>query len=146
MIREFERYHGIVFSRLFHSIKGKVSIEIYPSKYNSSYILNEQIGLYIKHSKKRLSPWRFSFLKEHQDEIYQMRKLLKNVFIVLVCHNDGLVVLSYDELKLILDEEYERIEWVSVKRRRREEYSVSGSDGKLKFKIAESDFPGKIFK
>ena len=146
MIREFERYHGLVLSRLLHNSKNQISIEVYPSKYNSSYIVNENTGLYIKYSKKRLSPWRFSFLKEHQDEIYQMKKLLKNVFIIFVCHNDGIAALSHDELKMILDEEHEEIEWVAIKRRRREKYSVSGHDGKLKFKIGESDFPGKIFK
>jgi len=146
MIKEFERYHGVALARLVHGSKIPVSIEPYPSKYNASYILNEKIGLYVKYSKKRLSPWRFSFLKVHQDEIFQMKKLLKEVFIIFVCHDDGLVVLSFDELKTTLDEEYKEIEWVAIKRRPRQMYSVSGSDGKLKFKIGENEFPSKIFK
>jgi hypothetical protein len=145
MIKEFEKYHGIVFSRLFHDSIKQISIRSFPSKYNSSYIINENIGLYIKYSKKRLSPWRFSFLKEHQDEISEMKKLFSNVFVVFVCHNNGIATLSFNELKKVLDEEHEEIEWVAIKRRSREKYTISGSDGKLKFKIGENEFPEKIF-
>ncbi len=145
MIREFERYHGVVLARLIHGSSSLISIAPYPSKYNSSYIINRDIGLYIKHSKKRLSPWVFSFLRVHQDEILQMHSQLKATFIVFVCNNDGVVVLRFNELKTILDGKHENIEWVSIKRRPRQMYSISGSDGMLKFKIGENEFPSKIF-
>lgn len=143
MIKEFERYHGVVLSRLVHGTEG-IKIKNYSTKDNASYVINEKVGLYIKYSKKRTSPWRFSFLKIHQDELFRMKEELDNVFIVFLCHNDGMAVLSFTELKEILDEEHDDIEWVAIKRRRNEMYSVSGSDGKLKFKIGESDFPRKI--
>ena len=145
MIKEFEKYHGVILSRLVHGSKKQISVELYPSKYNSSYIINQDIGLYIKYSKKRLSPWRFSFLKEHQDEVAQMNRLLKKVFIVFVCHDDGMAILSYDEFKNILDENYEEIEWVAIQRRQREKFKISGHDGKLKCKIGENEFPQKLF-
>ena len=146
MIKEFEIFHGIVLSRLIHNSNKHFTVEEYPSKYNSSYIINGNIGIYIKYSKKRLSPWRFSFTKEHQDEIYQMKKLLKDTFVVFVCQHDGIAALSYKELKNVLNKKHEEVEWAAIKRRTREKYSISGSDGKLKFKIGESDFPNKIFK
>ena len=144
MIKEFEKYHGLVLSRMLHESKNHISIETYPSNDNASYIINGSIGLYIKYSKKRISPWRFTFMKEHQDEVLKMKKKFTEVFIVFVCHDDGIAALSYEELKIILDEVHEEVEWVAIKRRRREKYSVSGHDGKLKFKIGENEFPSKI--
>lgn len=145
MIKEFEFYHGVVFTKLIHGSKNNISIKSYPSNSNASYILNEQIGIYIKHSAKRLTPWRFSFQKEHQNEILDMKKTLGKIFIVLVCGEDGIVTLSYEELKKILDDNHGDIEWISAARNRNQEYSINGSDGGLGRKVGKSDFPKKIF-
>jgi len=144
MSKEFEAYHGIALCRIIHCNKVK-SIIIYPSKSNSSYILNDDIGIYVKYSTKRMSPWNFTFKREHQDEIFEMKQVLREVFLILVCRDDGIACLRFDELKQILDEVHEDVEWVSVRRRPREKYRVSGHDGKLKFKIADSHFPIRIF-
>ncbi|MDC1384353.1 hypothetical protein N8329_00070 [Crocinitomicaceae bacterium] len=72
-----------------------------------------------------------------------MKKKMKNVYVVFVCHDDGIVVLSFDELKIILDHEHDEVEWVAIKRRSHEQYAVSGHDGKLDFKVADTDFPAK---
>ena len=144
MGREFEFFHGLALCKLIHFNKIH-SIKLYLTKSNSSYVLNGDIGVFIKYSTKRLSPWRFSFLKEHQDEIRQMKEKLMRVFVLLVCNTDGVVCLEYGEMKKILDEEHEEIEWISASRKRREHYVVNGSDGKLKFRIGPGDFPKKIF-
>ncbi len=99
----------------------------------------------MKYSSKRMSPWGFSFLKSHQDEILEIKKAIGEVFLLLVCHDDGIVALNFDKLKIILDEVHDQVEWIRVSRRPREKYSVSGSDGKLKFKIGGNEFPKKIF-
>lgn len=143
MLKEFEFYHGVVLSRLVH---GDVPVQIhtFPTDSNASYVLNGSVGLYIKHSTKRMTPWRFSFQKKHQNEIQQMRDKFDYVFLILVCGDDGVVTLSYDELKKILDEQHDEVEWISVSRRPREKYAVTGSDGKLRHKIGENEFPDKI--
>lgn len=145
MIKEFEFYHGIVFARILHGTNKEVKIRPYPSSDNASYVLNDKIGIYIKYSSKRLTPWRFTFKKEHQDEIELMQKDLKEVFLLLVCNDDGVVCLSSSELKKILDDQHDPIEWITAKRHKREMYSVKGSNGKLGFKIGPNDFPQKIF-
>jgi hypothetical protein len=145
VIREFEFYHGVVFTRILHGRKDGSSIRLFRSESNSSYVIDSNIGLYIKYSAKRLTPWRFTFAKDHQSEIEDLRGSLSRVFVLLVCSDDGIVCLAYDELKEILDAEHGRVEWISVNRRRREMYSVKGSDGSLEFKIGQNDFPGKLF-
>ncbi len=145
MIKEFEFYHGLVFARILHSLQRPLSVEPYPSRSNASYVINGGIGLYIKYSSKRMTPWRFSFKKEHQDEIAQMQATHGAVFLVLVCNDDGIVCLSYKELKQILDERHDPVEWVSATRHPREMYAVKGSNGALEFKIGASEFPAKLF-
>lgn len=144
MIYDFEFYHGAALARLVHCTKTKVTIRPYPSSSNASYILNEKIGLYIKHSSSRMTPWKFSFDKLHQNEILEMRDQLGEIFIALVCNKDGIACLSFDELKKVLNEEHDSKEWIKVSRRTREKYQIKGSDGTLFFKIGDNEFPNKL--
>lgn len=146
MIREFEFFHGVVFARLLHAKQEQISIKPYPTEDNASYVLNDKIGIYIKYSTKRLSPWRFSFQKRHQDEILEMRKTIGETYLLLVCNDDGVVALSFDELRQVLNEVHDDVEWVSVARTKRKMYAVKGSDGELEFKVGKDDFPDKIFR
>lgn len=144
-VSELENHHGAVFARIIHQSTEPFSFELYPTKSNSSYVFNNKVGLYIKHSKKRMSPWTFSFAKQHQDEIREMKERLGYVFTVFVCGTDGIVGLNYDELKQILDENHKEVEWVRISRTRNTKYSVSGSDGALKLKVGKQDFTKKLF-
>jgi len=75
----------------------------------------------------------------------EMKTKIGEVFLLLVCSDDGVVILSFNELKQILDESYGKPEWISVARSRRKMFSVKGSDGELQFKVARNDFLDKIF-
>ena len=145
MTKDFEFFHGVVFSRIIHGSRCPVTIRPFQSASNSSYILNESIGIYIKYSSKRMTPWRFTFTKDHQDEIGLMKSVCKSVFLVLVCNDDGIVCLSYPELRQILDDQHAPIEWISATRQKRKMYAVKGSDGELDFKVGQSAFPERIF-
>lgn len=145
MIKEFEFYHGIIFARILHATQSEIKIKPYPSQDNASYVINNEIGIYIKYSSKRMTPWSFTFKKVHQEEIEMMKINLKEVFLLLVCNDDGIVCISYSELNQILDNYHDPIEWITVKRQKREMYSISGSNGKLGFKIGINDFPAKLF-
>lgn len=143
-MKEFEFYHGLVFTQLLHSTEETVHIRQYPSRDNASYVVNEITGIYIKYSTKRLSPWTFTFKKRHQAEVRELKKGTGEVFLLLVCDDDGVVALSFDELKQVLNHHYEDVEWIRVSRGRRKMYSVRGTDGSLSWKVGRSDFPAKI--
>lgn len=143
MIKEFEFYHGVVFTKLIHGIDEVSCVKTYKTS-NAAYVVNNEIGIYIKHSTKRMTPWGFSFLKTHQDELLEMTQSLKEVFLILVCGEDGIVTLPFKDLKQILDDEHNDIEWISASRTPRKEYTVKGSDGSLGRKVGKSDFPQKI--
>ena len=144
MIKEFELYHGAVLTKIAQSDAHTV-INPYPTPSRCTYLINNKIGLYIKHSSKRLTPWGFSFLRQHQDEIQHMAKSLDQVFVALVCGKDGIACLSHEELKHVLDDVHDECEWIRVSRRPREKYAIKGSDGKLRFKIARDHFPDRLF-
>jgi|SRR5580700_8174752 hypothetical protein len=146
MTKDYEFYHGVVFTKLIHCAREPISLKTYSADSKASYILNSAIGLYIKHSTKRLSPWTFSFQKEHQDEIQELKNSLKEVFLILVCGDDGIVTLGFAELKKILDESHSDTEWISASRTPRKEYKVKGSDGTLSYKVSHVDFIDKILK
>lgn len=64
---------------------------------------------------------------------------------LLVCHDDGIAALSYEEVKKILKEVPGHVEWISVARGKRQMYTIKGSEGKLEYKIGHNEFPAKIF-
>jgi hypothetical protein len=143
MIKGFEFYHGAAITRLVHSQR-PLSIKVFPGHGNASYIVNDRVGLYLKYSSKRLSPWAFSFQKEHQSEIDELKSKCPVVIVGLICHDDGIVGLSYLELKTILDDKHERVEWVSASRKPRGQYAIKGKDGRLLHKVSEGEFIAKV--
>lgn len=145
MINKFNFYHWAIFSVILNNTNEEISIKSYDTKSNSSYILNWKIWIYIKYSEKRMSPWRFSFLKEHQDEILDIKNKFKKVFVIFICKDDWIVCLNFDEFKAILDSNHWDIEWIALSRGKREKYKVVWSDWKLLYKIWNSDFPEKLF-
>ena len=83
-INEYKFYNGVVLNGLIESGKA-IKIEEFPTSSKNSFMLNgNKVGIYIKHSKKVISPWRFTFLKEHQEEFVEMAKLCNNAFLFLI--------------------------------------------------------------
>ncbi len=145
MLREFEFFHGVVVAKILHSIDEGVILRRFSGDFNAGYILNHATGLYMKHCNKRLTPWRFSFQLEHLQQMQAMKDSLGKLFVVLVCNDDGIVCLSYDEVSQILHPQHEATKWIRVHRRPRQMYSVTGSDGALEFKVGAGDLRAKLF-
>ena len=146
MSHEFEFYHGVALCKIIHN-SPHTTIKLYSEKSNSSYVVNDQIGIFVKYSTKRMSPWQFTFMKSHCDELFGMMNNIKEVFLILVCWDDGIVCLNSKEIKTLLDNVLNKPQSLSVSRKPRGKYRVnSGRDDKLKYKIADNQFPVKIFK
>lgn len=111
------------------------------------FIENEEkcsFAVYVKTSSKRISPWRFTFLRDHQQEIEQLIASHDDVFLALVNGNDGVACFNYGTLKIILDDYFEDSEWISIRRKSGEQYTVAGKDGKLGRKLPLNEFPSAI--
>lgn len=142
-MQNFEFFHGGAIVKIVHS--GYFKIVQSFGKSNSSYLLDEKIGLYIKYSQKRMTPWNFTFDQEHIKEIKNIFDLLGNIFVVFVCNDDGICCLNWQEFCTIIsidDNNYPK--WIKTTRKKNEKYSVVGIDGELNYKIGNSDFPNKL--
>ena len=67
------------------------------------------------------------------------------MYIVLVCHHDGIATLNFEEFESIFDYEADAAGWISVERRKNEMYTVAGNKQELDFKIWDNIFPEKLF-
>lgn len=139
MIKEFEIFHGVVFSRLTHKF-GQIKINSLVNGDNSSYVINDSIALYIKFSRKRLTPWQFTFSDEHFNSIITLSNQFSKVYIVFVCNDDGICCISLEEFLFnIVNIEENSTKSILISRAKNEQYGVSGTDGKLKYKISDSN-------
>ncbi|MDD5014560.1 MAG: hypothetical protein PHW73_05595 [Atribacterota bacterium] len=142
-MQNFEFYHGAAIIKIIRSGDFK-QIETF-GRSNSSYLLDEKIGLYIKYCKNRMSPWIFTFDNEHVNEVKEIFCLLENVFVALVCKDNGICCLNWLEFNTVISVESSNYpKWIKASRKKNEKYSVSGTDGNLKRKIGNSDFPSKL--
>ena len=143
MIKEVERYHGIALARLIRDGEAVHRIRRH-SSVRSAYVLDEAVGLYVKYSTSRLSPWTFNFRVEHRNEMAELNVEVGALYVVLVCGKDGIVALDQGEVLQLLGERDDYVEWVRVDRTRNQKYGVSGSAGRLALKVADNAFPGKV--
>lgn len=141
---EFEFYHGVALCRIIHNDHLK-SIRSFRKDSNSAYIINEEVGIYIKYCTKRLTPWHFTFMPAHIDELFSFIGKLNKVFLVLVCKNDGIVCLNSEEIKVVLDKTAQKAQGIAAYRKPREEYRISGFGGDIKYKFANNQFPNLLF-
>lgn len=152
-INDQDLYQGVVLLKVIKEcspfLKKDQSIILENGTSKSSFLLkfkenSEPLGIYIKHTARNRTPWSFSFNREHQEEVEVLEQCTRGVVLMLVCGRDGIVSLDYDELKIILDENFEDSERVSVTRKLRGNYRVTGRDGKLKKTITRSELGKKI--
>jgi hypothetical protein len=139
---DYTFFHGHALVRLVQDTQTH-GIELYRG--NNCYLVNKKSGIYLKQSTKRISPWQFTFLSDHLNEIVSIERETKALFLVLICNNNGICCLDYQEIaQLILVGNMDQTKSIRVSRSTHEKYAVSGTDGKLKYKIGNSDFPRKV--
>ena len=143
-MKDFEFFHGAALARIIHK-NVSYSIKCY-SNDNSSYIIDEKVAIYLKYSQKRMSPWTFSFSEIHVSEIKEIKNKFNKIYLVFVCGHNGIACLDLEEFSTVISTENQNFpKWIRASRQKGEKFSISGSDGELKYKIGNSDFPSKIY-
>ena len=127
---EYEQYHGIVIRALVAELKDGMHIKTHDAHgILNSFLINHSIGLYIKHSSKRMSPWLFSFTADNLVELQLLEESTDLAFVSLVCGHDGFLTLSMEELEYLSDKKQPNNSLtIHVKRRKRHMYAVGGRD------------------
>lgn len=138
MIPEYKLYHGAVLAELVDISPRALSIdELREDGRLTSYVLDNRVGMQIKHSSARLRPWQFTFTKPNVVELGLLQFSHPDTYIVFVCHLDGLVCLTVEEVMSLLVFGASDQGWIRISRRRGEWYTVSGAAAELPRKKPE---------
>lgn len=131
MIPEVERYQGVVLRELLLGCPRPVSIGVANVSGRVDSFSLEGAAFQVKHSAKRLSPWRFTYVLENTAELEALAQTFETVWVFLVCGEDGVVGLSLDEMRSILEPGEKGAAWIRVSRGRNSMYRVGGARGEL---------------
>lgn len=137
MLDDYEFYQGVVLRRLVIETDYSTSFRPFVREgRTSAFVVNGGIGVYMKHSSKRMSPWRFTFTIDQAADLLDLEHKFPDSFVVFVCGTDGLVTLSFADLHRIVSFEDSENAWVSISRPPRNQYEVSGNRGELDYKVS----------
>jgi hypothetical protein len=137
MLDDYEFYQGAVLRRLVVETDYSTSFRPFVREGRmSAFVVNGRIGVYMKHSSKRMSPWRFTFTIEQAADLLDLEHKFADSFVVFVCGTDGLVTLSFSDLHKIVSFEDSENAWVSISRPPRNQYEVAGNRGELEYKVS----------
>lgn len=137
MFNEYEFYQGVVLRNLI--INTDLSVIIRPFIREgriSAFVINSRIGVFMKHSAKRMSPWRFTFSLEQVSDFLDLEGKYFDSFVVFICGDDGLVTLDAASLHQIVTFEDVEKAWIAIERKKRSQYSVWGNRAELQNKIS----------
>tara|TARA_Y100000991_G_C21947761_1_gene338241 strand:+ start:731 stop:1291 length:561 start_codon:yes stop_codon:yes gene_type:complete len=156
-ISDTNTLHGgalIMLMEAIHNTNPKIKYSIdfceSKSKYKINFSCEEwqkkeiSLGLFIKHSQKRISPWRYTFTKEHQNEIIDLFKTCDSVFILLIASQKGIAVINKSLYEELLDENIDESEWISLSRKHNENFRIRSKDKNKKDTLAKNCFPNLI--
>ena len=135
MISETARFHGSFFILLFDALDDPVSVEPIPDYGVGYYLLDGKIPVYLKLSHKRKGPWNFNFFRSHQEAQKTLSAIYGECFTCLICGRDGVAGLGMDDLRQVLDGNFEEQECISVRRKLKAMYQIRGRDGVLEGRI-----------
>ncbi|WP_024512228.1 hypothetical protein [Bradyrhizobium sp. ARR65] len=137
MLDDYEFYQGVVLRHLALEADYSVSFRPFVREGRiNAFVVNGRLGVYIKHSSKRMSPWRFTFTIEQAADLLDLEHKFSDSFVVFVCGTDGLVTLSFADLHSIVSFQESENAWVSISRPPRTQYELAGNRGELKYKIS----------
>lgn len=137
MFDEYEFYQGVVLRQLIVNADHSAIVKPFVKEGRiNAFVLNARIGVFIKHSTKRMSPWRFTFTLDQISDLLDLEAAYFDSFVVFVCGDDGMVSLDVGSLHQIVSFEDREHAWVRIERSPRSQYAVTGNHTELGSKVA----------
>ena len=143
IIQEKDLYHGAALTQVVEHRSFKALNRA--TQAYGHYLINTDRHLYVKHSKKKESPWQFTFEKKHIQLIAQLIQNGRKVFLCIVCGGKTVCVLTEGEISEVLNLDDKHQQWISVSVPRSGSCHVKGGGGKLERTIPHNSFPDKVF-
>lgn len=147
MIKDCEFLEGAAFIRLVN-YGHRVAISAASSIHSSIYLIeteSHQSAVLFKHSTKPKSSWSFTLSSQEEDALKNLRTKYPDFYryIAFICHRDGICCVSEKRLMNILDPATGIADQhISVSRKSRGSYSVSGPGGQKMFQsVPQNDWP-----
>jgi hypothetical protein len=137
MFDEYEFYQGVVLRNII--VGADYSVMVKPFLRGgriSAFVINFRAGVFIKHSAKRMSPWRFTFSLDQVSDLLDLEQKFFDSFVVLVCGSDGIVTLDVASLHQIFTFDDAEKAWIAIERKPRSQYSVWGNRAELPNKVS----------
>jgi hypothetical protein len=137
MFDEYEFYQGAVLRNIIVGADYSVMVRPFVREGRiSAFVINSRIGIFMKHSAKRMSPWRFTFSLEQVSDLLDLEGKYFDSFVVFVCGDDGLVTLDVASLHQIFTFDDAEKAWIAIERKPRSQYTVRGNRTELPNKMA----------
>lgn len=112
----------------------------------SAYIINNNIGIYIKHSTAIDTPWRFTFSPEHQNDVRRLYdQFREHTHLIFVCGTDGFCLVDYGTFSACLDMNHRENEWLEITRINGGRYRIRGAQAIGDRTIPMNAFPQRLF-
>jgi hypothetical protein len=136
MFDDYEFYQGVVLRNLIVNADFSVMVRPFVREGRiSAFVINSRIGVFMKHSTKRMSPWRFTFGLDQVSDLLDLEAKYFDSFVVFICGSDGLVTLDAALHEIFTFDDVEKA-WIAIERKPRSQYSVRGNRTELPNKIS----------
>jgi hypothetical protein len=137
MFDEYELYQGVVLRQIFVNSDMMICVRPFTKEGRvNAFVLNMNVGVFIKHSTKRMSPWRFTFHIDQVADLLDLGMACSNSFISFVCGSDGIATLKLSTLYELVTVQDTENAWVRFERSPREMYGVAGNRDESPKKLA----------
>lgn len=136
MFDDYELYQGIALRQIV--VAANKAVQVTPFERDgrvNAYVLDGNVGLFIKHSSKRMTPWPFTFHIEQVADLLDLEIAHPTSFVAFVCGMDGLVAIDVATLHQLVSFETSESAWIRISRKPRSMYSVSGNRDEMPNKV-----------
>ena len=137
MIDKADFYHGAALATALHDSR---CLDI--ARWPPGYLINDSVWALLKYTTKAGTPWQFTFTAEDVARLQHCPDGAERVVLALVCGGDGICTFSAETACALLDD---AAGGLSVRRKYRSWYGISGPAGRLETKVALRRWPEILF-
>ena len=142
MSLDFEASQGLVLRAVLVTASSPVLVEPFNRHGRlDAFIFQHKVGVFIKYSTMRMTPWRFTFHIEQVSELLDLETQYATAFVVFVCGVDGLVTIDMATLHDLVSFKETEQAWLRIERKPRTLYALSGNRSELPNKVARGVSP-----
>lgn len=142
-IQEQDFYHGTALSQIVRHQSFKALNSGSPKQ--GHYLINNDRHVLVKYRTTDGPTWQFTFKPEEVAAIKKMGKKSQSVFLCLVCGQETICALDFDEIKVLLSPGSDEQQSIMIEAPANKSLRAKGSKGNLAWTVPHSAFPRKLF-